>query len=821
VIDPRVSPAEVTARRYVGWLERHTIGILAVGLGLFAGAIYLIAFHLPLHADFSYLLPQDKPAVRDLRRLEGRMVAKDTALVLVVAPDPATRAAAATAMTAGLRGIGKDLIERVEVDDAQTRAYFRAHRHLFVPHADLVRARDALVERLRRARRDANPLFVNVDADAEAAQDAAVDRELAALRDRRRDAEAQLDRSGYVSADGTTALITVKTAFRSTEVPDGERLLTAIAAVRAAVLGTYPQARIGVAGAVPTSVAEHHALARGMLLSSVITAVLVAILLLLYLRSAVLLGLVTANLVIATTLAFGVAAVTVGHLNSATAFLGAIIAGNGVNYGILLVVRFLEERRRHEPAEAMARAMVATAMPTVVASLGAAIAYGSLAATSFKGFADFAVIGAAGMLLCWLGSYVLLPALVLRFARATPVARRAPWLGRALARVFGFRRPGVVCAVAGVLALAAGVIVVRFVAADPFEYDIKNLRSEGADAVAARQWMQVSDGAFGRGISGKTYIAADRPDQVPQIVDALREIDARTAARDKTIGTISSILDVIPPDQDARLAMLGELRTLLDDPALDQLDDADREPLRELRPPDDLRAMTPADLPQEVKDHLTERDGRIGMMVAIRPAPTLDDWNGHDLIRFASAVRELHLADGETVTTSGSSVIFADIVTAIRRDGGVVTSIAALGLLVMVVLVVGLDRRAGAVLAATALGSLAMVATCALAGIKVNFLDFVALPITLGLGVDYAINIAHRAHHDADARTTLETAGAAVLVCSLTTIVGYGSLLVSDNLAIRGFGLASLIGEVACVTTALAVVPSIIALGLRRVRVPA
>ena len=59
-----------------------------------------------------------------------------------------------------------------------------------------------------------------------------------------------------------------------------------------------------------------------------------------------------------------------------------------------------------------------------------------------------------------------------------------------------------------------------------------------------------------------------------------------------------------------------------------------------------------------------------------------------------------------------------------------------------------------------------------------------------------------------------------MLVCSLTTIIGYGSLLVSHNLAIRGFGLASLIGEITCVLTALALVPAILALGRRRPATP-
>ena len=52
-----------------------------------------------------------------------------------------------------------------------------------------------------------------------------------------------------------------------------------------------------------------------------------------------------------------------------------------------------------------------------------------------------------------------------------------------------------------------------------------------------------------------------------------------------------------------------------------------------------------------------------------------------------------------------------------------------------------------------------------------------------------------------------------MFVCSLTTIIGYGSLLVSENLAIRGFGAASLIGEVTCLLTALVLVPALLAPG--------
>ena len=800
------------AHRYVAWVGRHAAAIIVAHVAVAAVAVYLIAFHLPLFADFSYLLPQDAPAVQDLRRLEARVKTSDTVLVLIQAPDPVVRERVQRAVAAGIRALDKALVEYVDDDDPASRAYAKAHKFLLVDTADLEQIQRALDEHVKAAKLKANPLYIDLGDREDTSK-------LDELRAKHRRLEAALDRPHNVSADGRTAMLQVRTGFRGTDAGKGQALLSALARVRDTVLADpAPGVAIGFTGGIVTTVAEHDAIFKGMVLSSVITMLLVALVLALYFRSATLLVLVIGTLGIATTAAFGATALTIGHLNAATAFLGAIIAGNGVNYGILLVARFLEERRGADPQDAMARAITGTLRPTLVASLGASIAYGSLAATSFKGFADFAVIGAIGMTLCWTASYLLLPALVLRFGRSTHIHKGDPVVGSLLVRVLGFRRSGAVCAVAAAMAIGCVAIVARYVAADPFEYDIKQLRSEGDDAVTARGWMKVSDTHFGRGYAGRTVIAADRIEQVPLIVDALRSRDQDVPLARQTIGSIESLLTVVPADQDRRIALLGKIREALSDDNLDALDEAERRELLELRPPDVVARVAIADLPPSLREKLTEKDGRVGFLISIRPANLLDEWDGHDLIRFANAVRTLRLGDGETITTSGASVIFADILDSIERDGPIVTGVAALGLVVMVLLLVGLNRRAVAVLVSTLAGSLLMVATCALLGLRVNFLDFVALPITLGLGVDYAINIAHR--HDSEAvpdpLLTLRTSGAAVFVCSLTTIIGYGSLLISDNLAIRGFGTASLIGEITCLLAALVLVPALLAVGRRR-----
>ena len=68
-------------------------------------------------------------------------------------------------------------------------------------------------------------------------------------------------------------------------------------------------------------------------------------------------------------------------------------------------------------------------------------------------------------------------------------------------------------------------------------------------------------------------------------------------------------------------------------------------------------------------------------------------------------------------------------------------------------------------------------------GIKINFVNFIAFPITFGIGVDYAVNVMARYLRDGerDVGAAVRGTGGAVGLCSLTTIIGYSSLLVAQN----------------------------------------
>ena len=135
---------------------------------------------------------------------------------------------------------------------------------------------------------------------------------------------------------------------------------------------------------------------------------------------------------------------------------------------------------------------------------------------------------------------------------------------------------------------------------------------------------------------------------------------------------------------------------------------------------------------------------------------------------------------------------------------------------------------ADSLLATRRLGPAAMVLCSLLAGVlltvggaahldvRLNFLNFVALPLTFGIGVEYAMNLYDRVEHLGDVGDGLRSVGGAVSLCSLTTIIGYGSLLVADNQALQSFGYLAVAGELACSGTAMFLLPSAMVLVQRR-----
>ncbi len=802
--------ARARSLSYARWVDRHRRAILRASLLVAAIAGWLTA-QLPVEADLSYLLPPSAASVVQLRAIEQRARVIGTVMIAVTSDDPVRRARAARALHERLRGLPPGLVSTVTFDDGVARRFAWTHRWLAVSLEDLTAARDALRTRIAEAKLEANPLYVELD-DAPPAATRGV-----ALRERLREAEAKKDQPGeLVSEDGHVQLMIVRTAYSSGDVDRDHELLATLGAAIAGVRREVGGVDIGCAGDVVLTVAEHDAILDGMALAIALTVGLVLAALFLYYRSLIAIGALSWSLGVGALATFGFTRLAVGHLNLATAFLSSIVIGNGINFGILVVARYQEAQRAGaEGIEALAVAIRGTLAGTLAAALIAAVAYASLVMTAFRGFRDFGIIAGVGTLLCWIAAYTVLPAALAIAARARLLRPRAePAIGHVLARLAP-RRPGGRAAVMLGLSLAAIVLTWRYLAGDPFESNFHNLRSRSAAIDEETRWMTTIDRGFGQGISGGFVIAVAHREDTGPLLAKLRAVDAGKDRAHRLFSRIESVAELLPADQPAKLALLGELRRMLTAEALDELSGPDRADALALRPPADLVALRDEDLPDELAWPYIEADGSRGKLVLAMPGWGYDNWDAHDIVRFARDVRQLELPPD--VLLGGSSFVFADMLSLLDRDGPRATLVALVGAIVLVFVIVGRRRHGLVTVGCMLCGVLVMLSLGSLLGLRVNFLDFVALPITIGIGIDYAVNITARDRHDPSLGPAglLASTGGAVLLCSFTTIVGYGSLLLSQSQGIRSFGAAAILGEATCLGAALLFAPALLSLGRR------
>jgi predicted RND superfamily exporter protein len=813
--NPSNTTAEKWGVRWARWTVRRRAPIL---LGAFVVALVagLVAARLPLHGDMSYLLPPQTRSVRDLHTLEARAQVFGTIIVAIESDDAERRAAAANLVRDRLAALPAASVIGVSADSGARDRFTWEHRHLLVPTEDLTAIRDELAQRKARL----NPLFVSLD-DGGAAAPAGP-----SLGDRLRELQQQLGaaKAGaahptpLVSKDGRLQIIVVRTRFPAGEVSRNAPVVAVVeGAVAEARRAGGAAVRIGITGDVVNTAAEQQALLGGMMRSTLFTVAIVAIGMLLFFRSTAAVGALLGALTLGALATFAFARLGVGHLNLATAFLAPIVIGNGINFGIILLARYFEERRTTaDPVAALGAAVHGSLGGTLAAALTASVSYGSLLATDFRGFRHFGIIGGVGILFCWLATFLVLPAALAALeARGLAGGRSPVRIGQVLARLMPQRRRVVVLTLLIAL-VGSGIGACQYVASEPFERNFKNLRSTGREMTETRNWSDMVTRAFGRGISGGTVIALPTRERARQVAERIRAADRGKAAGERLFARVTTLDDLVPPDQDEKAALLADIRRLLTKQTLATMTDAEREAAEELKPPADIARIADADVPAEIAWPFTERDGTRGRLVIANVGAGFDLWRTEDLERFVATFRRLDL--GTDVVGGGDAFVKHDIVQSVNRDGPRASLVAAVGAAIVVVLILGATRQALVTLLCGASGVFLLLSAASLLGIRINFLDFVALPITIGIGIDYSVNIAarHRSEGRGSAARILAAAGPAVALCSFTTVVGYASLLFSANKGIRSFGLAALIGEVTCIGAAIALAPALLDLRVRR-----
>jgi predicted RND superfamily exporter protein len=96
------------------------------------------------------------------------------------------------------------------------------------------------------------------------------------------------------------------------------------------------------------------------------------------------------------------------------------------------------------------------------------------------------------------------------------------------------------------------------------------------------------------------------------------------------------------------------------------------------------------------------------------------------------------------------------------------------------------------------------------AGVTLNPFNFIVLPILVGIGLDDGIHIFRRYRDIGDIHKTLSTTGRSVLVTTLTTVCGFGSLSMANYHVLESMGIMTIVGVVACFGFSVITLPAIL-----------
>ena len=517
------------------------------------------------------------------------------------------------------------------------------------------------------------------------------------------------------------------------------------------------------------------------------------------------------SLFIGTFWTFGVSYFVVGYLNANSAFLGSIVIGNGINFGIIYLARYLEERRKgHTPAQATQISMTQTATSTWTAALAAGLSYGSLMLTGFRGFNQFGVIGLIGMVLCWISAYTALPALLILVDKKKSLVRRpapkaimmnalARWIDKASGWIWAFSILATVLSVLSFTNLSRGIL----------ETDLNKLRNKESMERGSAYLTRHVDEIFQRYLSPLVIL--------PESLENTRKIAAALkATRDKVgastnLGTIQILDDFIPKDQVEKIRVLKQIKHLLPPKMVRHLSPQDQKKVEFLLDESAFHRITQKDLPPLVIQKFTEKNGTIGKMVLVEPPIRNDLSEGENLIRFIDTLRTTADSVEPGAAVAGQLAISSDMIRAITKDGPRATFSAFLAVVILVVFLFRNFKTVALVLFALILGVVWLTGIILGFHLKINFLNFIALPITFGIGVDYGVNMFHRYRERKEGDnilTVVRTTGSAVVLCSFATIVGYMSLLIAGNQGFVSFGILAVAGELTCVLAAVVSLPA-------------
>jgi uncharacterized protein len=817
--------------RTVGFCTRHPWWVIALGVLLAVASTVYTARHFAIKTDVNDLFPRDLPWTKRAFQYQESFP-EPGILVVVDAPTPELVEEATTGLAQALAQ-RRDLIRSVQ--EPQSGKFFERNGLLYLPTGEVARLTEGLTQ--------ADPLLQTLTGDPSLRgglsalslglmgvqygqvklDDLARPMTMAADTASEALAGKPASFSWRVLASGKPAtpeellrFIEVEPVLNFSALEPGRAATDAIAqTTRDLQLAAKYQAKVRVTGLVPINDDGFAVLKQNAALNVAVSILAVLIILWLALHSMRIIFAVAASLAVGLAITSAVGLLLVGALNLISVAFFVLFIGLGVDFGLQFSVRYRAERHDFGDLRAGLRSAARKAgVPLTLAALATAVGFSSFVPTAYRGLSELGQIAGCGMIIAFLASITLLPALL---TVLNPPGEPHPMGFAALAPIDTFLARHRIPVVLTTLVLV--VVATPLLWFLPFDFNPLHLRDPSVESVATFLELRKNPetGANAIEVTAPSLASADtianRLASLPQVsqTKTLSQLvpadqDAKLALIRKaaqTLGPSLSPAKVSPapsdqqnidalrstadtllgvargtqgPGGEAAQRLAGLLQQLAEaDPSVRQaVESAVVEPLRlslgQLRDELQPQRVTADTIPDDLKREWVTPEGQARVEVL----PAGDPDNTAVLRNFVKAVLAVEPnATGPAVLLyeAGNTVVRAFI------EAGAF-ALAAISLLLWITL-----RRIGDVLLTLVpllVAGLVTLELCVVLDLPLNFANIIALPLLLGVGVAFKIYyiMAWRNGKTALVQSTLTRA---VIFSAMTQATAFGSLWLSHD----------------------------------------
>ncbi len=539
-------------------------------------------------------------------------------------------------------------------------------------------------------------------------------------------------------------------------------------------------------------------------------------------------------LVVGVTWTLGLASVTVGRLTQVTIALSAILIGLGIDFGIHLYNRYLEESTRgRDNREALRLAIIETGPGVIAGALTTAVAFLGMMVTRFEGFRELGLMAGFGVICCLVAVILVLPPLLIWFGRGPEgVFTHRPIPGFGLKQFYftTLAYPRITVLVGLIIAGWLGMNALDIEFEDDFRYlkqptpEYEDLRKRIGEhfQVPVNQLIVIAEGAtLEEALEDNDRLflnisAAERARYPLVAKDSLRYFIPSQRTQKESLERMANRDLAADRQQVAKVAEKYRISPLVFDKFfanLESYQSASRDALRADTMPISLtskaseRSQVLSSLSQR---YMSSRQDRWRVLTQIYPPPT-EEWVGSVPEPFISTIGQ---GLRNKVDVTGSAILQQELRRMVIQDLAKTVIVVLICVLFLLVLLFRSFFRALLALVPVILAMLCMLGVMNVLGMTLHYVNIIAFPIVIGIGVDSGIHLLQRYYeNDAmDLKKAILRTGRAVVITGMTTIFGLGSLALADFKGIHDLGILCIIGVGLTLVSSVLILPAIIRL---------